>query len=239
MFTVTHFIWLGIAVTLILTYLFVVKKCRLSFNFVLTTLLVISIMSELIKIFNNMELGYKDGRFLDVGSLPFHLCTIQIFFTFALKFIIKDEKKKDTLLAFMVPTMLLGGVMALLIPTVGVAFSKLQVYQYFIFHTSIVFFAIYVIANKLCKLDFKAYFRNLGFFGILIVVELWINSILSFENTNFLYVSRPPMDNLPILNLNNGWYVYFIHLLTIGLIILTIFHLPFAIISAKKKEANN
>lgn len=67
-------------------------------------------------------------------------------------------------------------------------------------------------------------------------IMLWVNSILQVYDTNFFYLVRPPMDNLPILNLNNGWFVYFISLITVALILFSLLHLPFIILERKERK---
>ncbi len=235
MFELTHLIWLFISVLLIFSLTYASLKFKWSYEKVLTIMCIISSLSEVIKIFNNMNLGYNDGRYLDVGSLPFHLCTIQIFFFFILKFN-KTEKVKDKILGFMLPTSMLGASLALLIPTCGSRFDEIQPYQYFIFHAALIFFSIYILKIKNVKITKKTYFRNVAYLLVLFIFEIWINSILSFGNANFLYVSRPPMSGLPILNLNHGWYIYIIHLIMVGLTLITLWHLPFII--KERKIAN-
>lgn len=46
------------------------------------------------------------------------------------------------------------------------------------------------------------------------------------------------MEGLPILNLDNGWYVYFLTLAAIGVSFVTLFHLPFIISEARNKKAD-
>ena len=236
MFTLNHFIWLGISILIIVTMLMLQKYKNLSFNTILTIMFVVAVTSELIKTASNMVEIYEGGRILDPGDLPLHLCSIQIFFLFALKFCIKKEETKEKLLGFMIPTMLLGGFIALFVPTVGVRFNKLQVYQFFGFHAMIVFFGIYLLKNKFVSFTWKTYGRNMGYLGIMTMVVTWLNSILSgaYEQVNFMYLVRPPMENLPVLNLNNGWYVYFITLVSIACVIISIFH--FIMIKLNKKN---
>lgn len=236
MFTLNHFIWLGISIIIIAAMLLLTKYKKLSFGTILTIMVIVSITSELIKTASNMQEVYKGGRVLDPGDLPLHLCSIQIFFIFALKFCIKQEETKEKLLAFMIPTMLFGGIIALFVPTVGVRFNKLQVYQYFGFHTMIVFFAIYLLKTHKVTYTFKVYGRNMALLGIMAMAVTWINSILSigFEKVNYMYLVRPPMEGLPILNLNNGWWAYIVSLLSIVVILMTIFHLVMIYIEKRK-----
>lgn len=242
MFTTQHFIWLGICAVIIAVMLILSKKLKLNLDQVINILLIVMVASEFTKTMCSMlpSPHREGGRFLDPGDLPLHLCSIQIFITFAYKFFCKSEKTKQMILAFQVPTMLLGATIALFVPTVGVEFSNVQVYQYFIFHAFIIFFPIYVLREKLVKWKFKTYGVNMALVGIIAFVVLWINSALSvaactceeclagmhghFDRANFMYLTHPPMDGLPILNLNNGWYVYFISLALTVTILLLIFH---------------
>ena len=242
MFTLNHFLWLAISAVIIITLLIVSKKFNIKIDAILTIMIIMSICSEVTKIMCNMipSSHSEGGRFLDPGDLPFHLCSIQIFFMFGYKFLAKSEKTKERILAFQVPTMLLGATIALFIPTVGVDFTVIQVYQYFIYHAFIIFFPIYILREKLVKWEIKTYGVNLAIIGIIALIVLWINSFLSvsictceeclasehnyFARANFMYLTYPPMDNLPLLNLNNGWYCYFLTLVSLVIVLMGIFH---------------
>ena len=238
MFSVNHFIWLAIVLVTIIGLLVLQKTKKIKNDTIITYMFIMSIISELIKIFSNLIQTSEGGTVLDPADLPFHLCSIQIFFIFALKFLIKTEEGKQKLLGFMAPTMLVGGALALFIPTVGVEFTKLQVYQYFIFHANIITFAIYVLKERLVNYTWKSFFRNISYLGMLALIATWINSLLSVTNpkVNFFYLCRPPMENLPILNLNNGWFAYFITLVLIALIFMFLFH--YIMIKLNKKQKN-
>ncbi len=225
MFTSNHFIWLAISVLLIVGLLILQKIKKYDFNQVITFMTIICLVSELVKIFSNIIVTTEGGYVLDPADLPFHLCSIQIFFIFALKWLIKKEETKEKLLCFMVPTMIIGGILALFIPTVGVKFARPQVYQFFIFHASIIAFSIYVLQERFIKHTWKSYFRNLGYLGFLALVATWINSILSVTNpkVNFFYLCRPPMEDLPLLNLDNGWGGYIVTLGILGILLVSIY----------------
>ena len=235
MFTLNHFIWLGIVVIYIILLLSIQKRKNIEFNKILTFLFIVCLLSEIIKIFSNLVETSEGGTVLNPADLPFHLCSIQIFFVFALKFLIKKEQTKQNLISFMAPTMLVGGIIALFIPTVGVEFTKPQVYQYFIFHGTIIFFAIYALKENIVTYTWKCFIRNLSYLGALALLVTWINSILSVTNpkVNFFYLCRPPMENLPILNLNNGWLAYFLTVVSIALLFMFMFH--FIMIKINKK----
>lgn len=243
MFTTNHFIWIGIVILSILLFLFINKKFKLSFDTNLTILVITAILSETIKISTGMTKEVTeivDGvaqtyTYLDPTKLPFHLCSIQIFFIFSLKFLIKNESTKEKLLAFMCPTMLIGGILAILIPTEGVEFNNIKLYEYFFFHAIIIYFAIYLLVSKKITYTWKSYIRNVICLILLSVCAIWINSFLSDYAVNFFFVARPPMDNLPILNLNHGWGVYYLTLVGIGITVMTIFHIPLVL---KNKKTN-
>lgn len=129
--------------------------------------------------------------------------------------------------------------MALLIPTVGVGFDVVQVYQYFIFHTFLIFFSVYILRENLVNWTPRIYVRNIAYLGGLALLCMWLNSALSgvLPRVNFMYLVRPPMKNLPILNLNHGWAVYFITLSTLALSLIGIFHLVVTLITNKRKKA--
>ena len=241
MFTTPHFIWLAISVVIIVGMFLIKYKFNLSFNAILNIMLVMSIASEVTKILCNM-MDAPDGRtgkILDPGDLPFHLCSIQIFLMFILKFFIKTESGKQKMLAFMCPTMIIGAVIALFIPTVGVEFTVVQVYQYFIYHAFLIFFASYILKEKLVDWQWSDYPRNLAFLGGFALLCMWINSALSgvLPRVNFMYLVRPPMENLPILNLNNGWAVYFITLIILAVVLIGLFHLIVMLVKNKKSKS--
>ena len=241
MFTTNHFIWLSIAIVIIVGYQLINKFFKLSLDKNLTFLFAVCILSEIIKTAVNIEQGTGDklGFYLDVSDLPFHLCSMQIFFVTAIKFFVKKEETRHTILCFMFPTMLLGGAIALFIPTVGVSFTKVQVYQFFIFHSVIVAFAIYLITKKVIKLTFKSMLTTFEILAMLVFAAMWINSALNEYDANFFYLARPPMDNLPILNLNNGWFAYFFTLLGIALVLMVALQLPIVLYNRKKDKENN
>ena len=241
MFTTPHFIWLAISVVIIVGMFLIKNKFNLSFNVILNIMLVMSIASEVTKILCNM-MDAPDGRtgkILDPGDLPFHLCSIQIFLMFILKFFIKSESGKQKMLAFMCPTMIIGAVIALFIPTIGVEFTVVQVYQYFIYHAFLIFFASYILKEKLVDWQWSDYPRNLAFLGGFALLCMWINSALSgvLPRVNFMYLVRPPMENLPILNLNNGWAVYFITLIILAVVLIGLFHLIVMLVKNKKSKS--
>lgn len=233
MFTLQHFLWLGICGVIIFLIVFLNKKFKFTLKQNIFALFVVSMICEIFIILTNME--YVDngtfdtsGNYLNPEYLPLHLCGMQILFSIALMFFIKKETTKHAMLCFMFPTTVIGATLALLIPTAGVDFSNYRVYEYFIFHAYIIGFGIYLISCNVIKFTFKDAFRNCLLMLGVMLLGIYINSILSFAHLNFMFLSRPPMENLPLLNTNNGWHVYFLTLVGIGVFLLCAFQFPFA-----------
>ena len=100
----------------------------------------------------------------------------------------------------------------------------------------LVFYGIYLAAVEKVDLSFKAYLNNLKLLLGVTLVAFLMNSVLEQYKTNFLFLRVPPMDNLPLLNLNNGWYVYFLTLAAVACILVLLVQLPFMILSARNKK---
>lgn len=244
MFELNHLLWLLISTFVITFHILINIKYKPSFKANLTALFIVAVISEITKILINMESLVGDtfdtsGTYLNHESLPFHLCAMQIFFITALMFFVKNESTKSKILGFMVPTMLMGAALALFIPTNGTDFTDVQVYQYFIFHSYLIAFAVYLLYSKNVVITFKVMFRNIAYLLGLGVICIYINGMFSFAATNFMFISRPPMENLPFLNLNQGWYMYFAKLLIILMVLMVSFHLPFALCYRKNQKERN
>lgn len=243
MFSTNHFIWLGLCALFIGVLLYC--SLRFKFSFKTATYIVsgIAIASELCKIFTHIENIYDEngelyGGVLKAGALPFHLCSILIFFILYLNFC-KNEATLEKIKSFIIPITLLGGIMAMLIPTSGVDFLEPYAYQCFVYHAGIFWYGLYLLASKQASLGLKSYKNNMFYlFGIMFIM-LWVNSALQTYNTNFFYLVRPPMANLPILNLNNGWFVYFISLVSVAFVLFTLLHIPFIIAEYRKNKQDN
>lgn len=236
MFTLKHFIWLGICLIFIVGMIILARKFKFSLKTSSLIMSIICIVSEVSKMMSDMQDNVAGGMSLSPRSLPFHLCSLMIFVVFYI-FLAPDSKFKQTLINFLAAIGTIGSFMALIIPTNGVEFNEIGPYQCFVYHAGLMWFSIYLIISKNAKLDLKAYVTNIAILSFLAFMMIYVNGALSAYGTNFFYVVRPPMDNLPVLNLNHGWYVYFVTLLLVGITLMTLFHLPFIIKNRKKKEA--
>ena len=221
-FDFIHFIVIGISVALIvLTFLFADKIKLKNFE---KTVFYIGLATEVIKIFSYTLMNEERlGGYLPKTDLPFHLCSIQIIL-FAILNFSKNEGLKNTLRAFIVPTCLVGGLAAILLPTASAKGNIVIFFQYFSYHILIVMFASFLIKTKEVKFTIKDYFNTLKMMGLVGLFAIYINSILydGESNINFMYVINPPVDGLPLLNKDHGWLVYIITYAIIVVLAVTI-----------------
>ena len=239
MFGPLHFVWLAVCTAAIVVGMIFSVKKNLSLHGGLTIFCAMCIASELVKIFFVLireERLNDNGVYIKETDLPFHLCSMQIFCAFIARFT-KSEKVRDFFVQFMIPTGLLGGLAALLIPTITCSFANVRTYQYFLYHAGLMWFAIFAITKKRNELGFKTFLKVLGGLGVAMVFAIYINGFT--QNTNFLYVAAPPMDGLPVLNMDNGWFVYFLSYLAVVIVVLLLFFAPFWITYAVKKKKSS
>lgn len=238
MFSTLHIIVLCISIPLIV--LGTIYSLKLSFEKVVKIMLGIGIVSELIKVFTYILKNEDNlGGYLPKTDLPFHLCSIQIIFIIVLN-LSKNENAKRILRSFMLPTCLVGGFAAIMIPTSS-SISNLNIltFQYFGYHIGIMIFALRMLIGKDIVFTVKDYGTCLLLLFITMFAAIYINSILyngtteknfiytvtDGENTgevqiskvNFMYMVDPPQSGLPLLNKTHGWGVYVAHYLFICL----------------------
>lgn len=232
MFSGLHFAWLAICVAVIGGLLSASIFLKWKFKTAVYVAAGLAIASELVKVFTRIdEVAVNGGveHFVQVSALPLHLCSMLIFLVFAMTFI-KNKGIIEGLKSFYVPVALLGGVCSILIPIDGVSFANVKVWQGFIYHSGIIWFSLYLLITRQVDLGLKAYIRNLVITGSLIVVALWLNSALQIYaiqglyDVNFFFLVHPPLENLPILNLNHGYGFYLFTVVACGFVLLTALH---------------
>ncbi len=211
-FGTKHLIILAISLVILVLGTLLARKWTL--EKLAKRLLVIGLISEFIKVFYYIianEAVY--GGILPKTDLPFHLCSIQILFLAVLVYS-KNEKFKELLLSFMIPSCLFGGIAALLIATSSsLNGGWILTVQYFSYHVAISIFALVLLTGNVLRLTVRHYVNCLKFLMVLMLFAVYINSILydGVSNINFMYVASPPQSGLPFLNEDHGWLVYIVH----------------------------
>ncbi|MCQ2430928.1 MAG: YwaF family protein [Clostridia bacterium] len=229
-----HFIWLGACALCITAGLILAVKLGLKQINACRIMTVICLVSEITKIMSSMEASDEGGMILGPKALPFHLCSLMIFAVFFLT-LSKNERARSLVIRFLVPVGLLGGIAAMLIPTNGVDFLDIDAYQCFVYHAGLVWFALYFVCTKQVTLTVRDYARNVCVLVALMFLMIWVNGALAAYGTNFMYVREPPMEDLPVLNLDHGWYVYLLSLMGLGAVLMTAVHVPFILAGRHKK----
>lgn len=225
MFGVKHIVALIISILYIVGGYFLIRKLKQ--KTVISIALGIGIVSEIVKIFSYIIANEeKLGGFLPKTDLPFHLCSIQIIFLLIL-ILVKHEGIKRVLISFMIPTCLLGGIIALFLPTNSALNMWPITIQYFLYHSSIAIFALRFLLDKEYKLTIKDYIHCLEVFLVVFFFAIYINSIVNDGESkiNFMYVVNPPMDGLPYLNKNGGWLAYILKYIALVLVLATLVYI--------------
>lgn len=257
MFSVNHFIWLAISFAAMAAALCYLKKNKPSLVSVLSVCCVLCILSEVTKTFSVLEMvpssdGSTMHAYLEMGQVPLHLCSIQIIFIYFTRFT-KNLKARETLLAFMYPSCILGAAFAMAIPTifsstvpVSQAFTHPQAYQYFLYHAMLIVLGIYIVMSKEIKLKAKHYLSSLAILGVMGFCSIYLNSIFASPtyvdgelisvdySTNFLFTQETPIG----IALTEKWH-WFLYLGIIGMmavVLIGFFYLPFIIKESKEKE---
>lgn len=248
MFSVQHLIWLGLCVAAILYMVRLLREKHPALTDVLSACCVIAAVSELIKLMTYIQLvptadGSALNMFIEWRHLPFHLCSIQIFFIFYARFT-ESRRNRDVVLAFMYPTAIVGALLALLLPTIftnGIepaqAFTSPIAYQFFIYHSMLVVLGIYIAMSGEVPMDRKHLLSSLAIFYTLGALSVYVNGafahatysgleLLSVENTpNFFFTYRTPI-GLALTELWQ-WYVYIAIISALALIAFVALYLPF------------
>ena len=235
MFTTGHFIWLGVIAVAIAVAITLIQKFNASQNVVQKVVFYALIVLKLFHVCLSMKESPDGGFVINQTQLSFHLCSLMIYSVILIN-VIKNEKFVKMMKSFMVPCMLIGAAMALLIPTEGVNIATPRVWQYMLIHGVLVFYGLYLMIVEKVDLSIKAYLTNLKLLIVVVIFAFLMNSVLEQYNTNFLFLRKPPMEGLPILNLDNGWYVYFISLALVACTLLFAVHIPYII--KKRKKTN-
>lgn len=256
MFSVNHFIWIGICVALIVLGCVYYKKYNPTLEEVVNVAFCFALLSELVKILSVIEMVPIVGKegfypYLELRYLPLHLCSLHIISFVYLKFSKENSAFKQWLIAFMYPSCILGGIFAILLPSVfstsisvSEAFIHPLAYQTFLYHTMLILFGIYIYQSKEINLKGDGFIKSIVAVSLLGFVSIYLNSMYTipmYENgklvavsstTNFFFTSLPP---LPI-PLEYKWH-WFIYLLIISVLAVTLVYVLYLPIIKRSKKA--
>ena len=216
MFTAEHFIWIGLCAVFVIGMCLVSRKKLLTLRRAGYIMTAICALSEVSKVMSNLLKSAGGGMHLDPLCLPFHLCSLMIFAVLYITFG-GEGKFKRLLINFVAVMGTLGSFCAIMIPTNGTDFASVLSYQCFVYHAGLMWFSLHLIITGETKLgSLGSFAANFGMLLALAFLMLYVNGALSVYDTNFFYLTRPPMEGLPFLNLGRGWHVYFLRLLALG-----------------------
>lgn len=248
MFSANHIAWLVICLAGCVFASLWLERTRPPLERVLGVACVLAAISELVKVFSNIQMvpsadGSALNLFMEWRHLPFHLCSIQIFFLFYARFA-ESERRRETVLAFMYPTCIAGAISALALPTIfsnaiqpEQAFAHPIAYQFFIYHSMLVVLGAYIARCGEVDIRFSHLKSTLAILLALGLASIYLNSafaypvyegstILSVENTpNFFFTFRTPI-GVPLTEMWQ-WFAYLAILAALVTGVVTLFYLPF------------
>lgn len=254
MFTWRHFLWLAICFAAITAAVIIYRRRRPPLKIVLTIALIISIMSEVTKLSQVIELvpsanGELLLPYLPLNHMPLHFCSIQIILIACARFM-ADRKRREVLLAFMAPTCVIGGLMALGMPSifsttipVEKAFVSPMSYQFFIFHSMLISLGLIIAQSGEIAWEWKHFRHTLLIVYAIGFVSIYLNSLLASPTyvdgelvsvdfwTNFFFTYENPLG----IRLTELWQWYLYLVIIIGLSALTIFIFYLPLMHRKKK----
>jgi len=255
MFTWRHLLWLVICAAMVLSAVYLFKKKRPDLDRVLTIALIVAVLSEMAKVVGVIELVpsyHKDLLlpYIPMNQLPLHLCSIQIVLIASAKFM-KNGKQRENLLALMAPTCALGGIVALLMPsifttTISVtqAFTNVISYQFFIFHSMLTALGLIIAISGQIDWSMKHFRNSLLLVYLAGFISIYLNSMLASPTyqdgklisvdfwTNFFFTYQNPL-GIQITQLWQ-WYLYLLILMLVAALLLYLFHLP--LIKGKRRS---
>ena len=168
---------------------------------------------------NHLILIFNDSWTLK-NNLPIHLCSISALICCFIGFI----KNKQLLFEFLFYAGIIGGLLSLLTPQI-ILYKELNFFyiMFYFKHASIITIPIFMRFYMNMKLSKLSWLKVFGLINLLLAIVLPINSAI---DSNYLYVSRPPMVNNPLIieDFNKFFgipiYVYYWEIIMVILLIL-------------------
>lgn len=257
-----HLIYIAICLVFIVASCIYIKKSKIEFNKIINIFLVIWVIAEFVKLVGVMHYLLSNGEivpilnyqpepgvkiltaFLPRSEIPIHLCKLQPLFLIVYK-LSNNQKIKNFILGFIFPTGILGGLVAILIGTVGANFLEPRTHEFYLYHAALIVLSCSIVIKKVTHIGFQSFKQCVISLSVLMVISIYVNSMFSDTGltdydagiyANFLYTMEPPAGNLPLLNFNHGWFVYIFNMIIIGIVLMAIIHTPFFIKDLKARK---
>ena len=154
------------------------------------------------------------------SNLPIHLCSVSALICCFIGF----TKKNQLLFEFLFYAGIIGGLLSILTPQITLYNEYYFFYVMFYFkHASIIAIPLFMRYGLNMKLTKFSWLKVFGLVNLLLLFVLPINALI---DSNYLYVSRPPMVNNPLIieDLNKVFgiptYVFYWEIILIVLVIL-------------------
>ena len=154
------------------------------------------------------------------SNLPIHLCSVSALICCFIGY----TKKNQLLFEFLFYAGIIGGLLSILTPQITLYNEYYFFYIMFYFkHASIIAIPLFMRYGLNMKLTKFSWLKVFGLVNLLLLFVLPINALI---DSNYLYVSRPPMVNNPLIieDLNKVFgiptYVFYWEIILIVLVIL-------------------
>jgi hypothetical protein len=157
--------------------------------------------------------------YLELHQLPFHFCSVQIFFIAYVCFA-KNAQNRETILAFMYPTCVCGAAAAICLPSIFTnsipvekAFTHPLAYQFFLYHTMLIVIGIIIVMSHEVKWKIRHFRDTLIIAALMTFGSMYLNSALASPTyvngklvsvdfaTNYFYTYATPIG----LKLTEKW----------------------------------
>ena len=206
-----------ITVFFMLSYFFIGFKIK--DKHIKTFMKISSLLVLFMTLSNHIILLINDSWTLK-SNLPIHLCSVSALICCFIGF----TKKNQLLFEFLFYAGIIGGLLSILTPQITLYNEYYFFYIMFYFkHASIIAIPLFMRYGLNMKLTKFSWLKVFGLVNLLLLFVLPINALI---DSNYLYVSRPPMVNNPLIieDLNKVFgiptYVFYWEIILIVLVIL-------------------
>jgi len=235
-FSAIHILFLAVLIPAAMVTAFVVSKKYGFSKKVIWTSAIIGMLCEierLIFFIKETPGGYR----LAPSHIPLNHCPFMVVLILYLA-LTEAPQKHRKLLAFMYPMMVGGGFIGMLLPSAAVNYhglAELATYRYFFYHSMVIFTGLYLFLSKPFEYEMKDYGMGLFLCFCSLFIGVWVNGFFGWdEEVNYMFVVRPPLKGLPILNFRHGWPGYMLDMSGIGFVLITSCYIPVIIKSIKR-----